>query len=231
MTRPRAKRAASKASAATQVSGVDNVRSTVKKCSEVLEHFKNSLESAGFARGSADYQRMSELLATQRLWAQREASGVLDGDFGVLAGKAAAVYALLKPYASAMARLAALAPEPVREEQQLTGAAEAPAPGRPIAPPASVTAAAGEAVARKRAPARKKPPAKAAAPEPSSEARVLGELAARPRGISVTLLQSRLGLSKTTLEELLSRLETRRLIRRQSSSGRGIVSIAREVRA
>ncbi|MEQ7125397.1 hypothetical protein ABN034_12850 [Actinopolymorpha sp. B11F2] len=93
----------------TQVTG-DHVARSVEAASTALSQLEHSLRAGGFAQGAAAYERMAEVLAAQHLFLGGDDPALADR-FGQLGSTARRVFALLEPYASAMRKLAILAPE------------------------------------------------------------------------------------------------------------------------
>lgn len=103
---------------------IDRVQtaSSVEAAIAALGHLEASLRQGGFPEGAPAYQRMAEVLVAQRFhyeaafeqdWDEDDA---LSDRFSELGNVARRVFALLDPYAGAMRRLAAMAPEPLSEQ-------------------------------------------------------------------------------------------------------------------
>lgn len=87
-----------------------HVRESVAAATAALEQLEKSLRQGGFAEGASAYERMAEVLIAQRMFAD-EADDDADAQFEQLGLIARRVFELLHPYASAMRKLAVLAPD------------------------------------------------------------------------------------------------------------------------
>lgn len=177
-----------------------NVQATAEKALEVLGHMEAALRSGGFASNAEQYRKMADLLLTQKLWADRMTSGELAAKFAEVGKTAASIYGILRPYQNAMSRLAVLG-EPA------TGDAT---------DPSSASRGDGSAPAR--------PPEEVESPQAGSgndlAASIISTLRSRPRGASVSWVQSRVQASKTEVGACLADLERQGRVSRHSSSGR-----------
>jgi hypothetical protein len=89
-----------------------HVADSVEAAVAALEQLAASLRHGGFAEGAGAYQRMAEVLVAQRLFhGTDDAADPLVARFDHLGGLARQVFELLEPYAAAMRRLAAIAPD------------------------------------------------------------------------------------------------------------------------
>ena len=90
----------------------NHVADSVEAAIGALEQLASSLRRGGFAEGAPAYQRMAEVLVAQRLYHESEdETDPLTPRFDHLGALARDVFELLEPYASAMRRLASIAPE------------------------------------------------------------------------------------------------------------------------
>jgi len=83
-----------------------HVRESVAAATAALEQLEKSLRQGGFAEGAPAYERMADVLIAQRMFADDT-----DARFELLGTIARRIFELLHPYASAMRKLAVLAPD------------------------------------------------------------------------------------------------------------------------
>jgi hypothetical protein len=88
----------------------DHISDSVEAGIVALEQLAESLRQGGFAEGAAAYQRMVDVLVAQRLLHER-IDDPLTARFEHVGEIARQVFELLEPYATAMRRLATMAPE------------------------------------------------------------------------------------------------------------------------
>jgi hypothetical protein len=94
-----------------------HVADSVEAAITALEHLAASLREGGFAEGASSYQRMADVLLAQRVFYAAGGGSELPTErFDHLGEVAREVYELLEPYAGAMRRLAAMAPERLDEK-------------------------------------------------------------------------------------------------------------------
>lgn len=87
---------------------VENLKRSAANALQALDHFKASLEAAGFVRSAEAYVKMADTLAGQRLWSAAKAPPDLDARFAQLAERAGEIDRILAPYVEAMRKIAAL---------------------------------------------------------------------------------------------------------------------------
>jgi hypothetical protein len=87
-----------------------HVRESVAAATAALEQLEKSLRQGGFAEGAPAYEQMAEVLIAQRMFTD-EADDEADARFEQLGLLARRIFELLHPYASAMRKLAVLAPD------------------------------------------------------------------------------------------------------------------------
>lgn len=92
-----------------------NLAESLGAVETALAHLASSLEAAGFAAGAATYQKMTDVVIGQRMWAAEHGIDEFDEQYGRVSDLATKVYEYLVPYVEVASRLATLRQLPSRE--------------------------------------------------------------------------------------------------------------------